>query len=41
METPVIGVRIQGIEDLLEDECGLLVDKGDRWPGLGHGPGAR
>ena len=30
METPVIGVRIRGIEDLLEDECGLLVDKGDR-----------
>jgi glycosyltransferase involved in cell wall biosynthesis len=30
METPVIGVRIRGIEDLLEDECGLLVEKGDR-----------
>ena len=29
METPVIGVRIRGIEDLLEDECGLLVEKGD------------
>jgi len=30
METPVIGVRIRGIEDLLEDECGLMVEKGDR-----------
>lgn len=30
MQTPVIGVRIRGIEDLLEDECGLLVEKGDR-----------
>lgn len=29
METPVIGVRIRGIEDLLEDECGLLVEPGD------------
>ncbi|HVR83714.1 MAG TPA: glycosyltransferase, partial [Planctomycetota bacterium] len=30
METPVIGVRIRGIEDLLEDDCGILVEKGDR-----------
>jgi glycosyltransferase involved in cell wall biosynthesis len=30
METPVIGVRIRGIEDLLEEECGLLLEKGDR-----------
>lgn len=29
METPVIGSRIRGIIDLLEDGCGLLVDKGD------------
>lgn len=30
METPVIGVRVRGIEDLLEDECGLMIEKGDR-----------
>jgi glycosyltransferase involved in cell wall biosynthesis len=30
METPVIGVRIRGIEDLLEGDCGFLVEKGDR-----------
>lgn len=30
METPVIGVRIRGIEDLLEGGCGFLVEKGDR-----------
>lgn len=29
METPVIGSRIRGIEDLLEDGCGFLVEKGD------------
>ena len=35
METPVIGSRIRGIVDLLEDGCGLLVDKGDA-AGLGR-----
>jgi glycosyltransferase involved in cell wall biosynthesis len=29
METPVIGARIRGIEDLLDDGCGFLVEKGD------------
>jgi glycosyltransferase involved in cell wall biosynthesis len=29
MGTPVIGSRIRGIEDLLEDDCGFLVPKGD------------
>jgi len=29
MGTPVIGTRIRGIEDLVEDDCGLLVGKGD------------
>ena len=27
--TPVIGTKIRGIQDLLSDECGLLVDVGD------------
>ena len=27
--TPVIGTRIRGIQDLLSDNCGLLVDVGD------------
>jgi glycosyltransferase involved in cell wall biosynthesis len=29
METPVIGARIRGIEDLLGGGCGFLVEKGD------------
>jgi len=29
MGTPVIGSRIRGIEDLLDDGCGFLVEKGD------------
>lgn len=35
METPVVGVRIRGVEDLLEDGCGFLVEKGD-CDGLAH-----
>ena len=27
--TPVIGTKIRGIQDLLADNCGLLVDVGD------------
>ena len=27
--TPVIGTKIRGIQDLLEDDCGLLVEVGD------------
>lgn len=27
--TPVIGTKIRGIQDLLTDDCGLLVEVGD------------
>ena len=27
--TPVIGTKVRGIQDLLSDDCGLLVDVGD------------
>jgi len=30
METPVLGGRARGTEDLLDDECGLMVEPGDR-----------
>ncbi|MEG4166342.1 MULTISPECIES: glycosyltransferase family 4 protein [unclassified Microcoleus] len=29
MEIPVIGTKIRGIQELVEDECGLLVEVGD------------
>jgi len=29
MEMTVIGTKIRGIQDILEDECGLLLEPGD------------